>query len=34
MATDVLTWFNNKVRELIMVEVLHTSLLNTTMVAF
>jgi len=28
------TWSNNKVRELIAVKVLHTSLLNTTMVAF
>ena len=28
------TWSDNKVRELIVVEVLHTSLLNTTMVAF
>ena len=28
------TWSNNKVRELIAVEVLQTSLLNTTMVAF
>jgi len=28
------TWFDNKVRELIAVKVLHTSLLNTTMVAF
>ena len=27
-------WWYNKVRELIMVKVLHTSLLNTTMVAF
>jgi len=27
------TWWNNKVRELIAVKVLHTSLLNTTMVA-
>ena len=29
-----LTWFDNKVRELIAVKVLHTSLLNTTVVAF
>ena len=29
-----LTWRDNKVRELIAVEVLHTSLLNTTVVAF
>ena len=28
------TWFDNKVRELIAVKVLHTSLLNTTMVTF
>jgi len=28
------TWSNSKVRELIAVKVLHTSLLNTTMVAF
>jgi len=28
------TWYNNKVRELIAAKVLHTSLLNTTMVAF
>jgi len=28
------TWLDNKVRELIAVKVLHTSLLNTTMVAF
>ena len=28
------TWPDNKVRELIAVKVLHTSLLNTTMVAF
>jgi len=28
------TWANNKVRELIAVKVLHTSLLNTTVVAF
>jgi len=28
------TWSDNKVRELITVKVLHTSLLNTTMVAF
>jgi len=27
-------WSDNKVRELITVKVLHTSLLNTTMVAF
>ena len=27
-------WLDNKVRELIAVEVLHTSLLNTTVVAF
>jgi len=27
-------WSDNKVRELIVVKVLHTSLLNTTMVAF
>jgi len=29
-----LTWSDNKVCELIVVKVLHTSLLNTTMVAF
>ena len=28
------TWCDNKVRELIAIKVLHTSLLNTTMVAF
>jgi len=28
------TWYYNKVRELIAVEVLHTSLLHTTMVTF
>jgi len=28
------TWFDNKVRELIAVKVLHTSLLNTTVVVF
>jgi len=28
------TWSDNKVRELIAIEVLHTSLLNTTVVAF
>ena len=28
------TWLDNKVRELIAVKVLHTSLLNTTVVAF
>jgi hypothetical protein len=28
------TWFDNKVRELIAVKVLHTSLLNITVVAF
>jgi len=28
------TWIHNKVRELIAVKVLHTSLLNTTVVAF
>jgi len=28
------TWTDNKIRELIAVKVLHTSLLNTTMVAF
>jgi len=28
------TWINNKVRELIAVKALHTSLLNTTVVAF
>jgi len=27
-------WCHNKVRELVMVNVLHTSLLNTTVVAF
>jgi len=33
--TDVLlTWSDNKVRELIVVKMLHTSVLNTTMVAF
>jgi len=30
----IYTWSDNKVRELIAVEVLHTSLLNTTVVAF
>jgi len=30
----VCTWTDNKVRELIAVKVLHTSLLNTTVVAF
>ena len=30
----ILTWSNNKVRELIGVKVLHTSLLNTIVVAF
>jgi hypothetical protein len=34
MNTAIITWSDNKVRELIVVEVLHTSLLNTTMVAF
>ena len=29
-----ITWSGNKVRELIAVKVLHTSLLNTTVVAF
>jgi len=28
------TWSDNKVRELIAVKILHTSLLNTTVVAF
>jgi hypothetical protein len=28
------TWFDNKVRELIAVKMLHTSLLNITVVAF
>jgi hypothetical protein len=28
------TWFDNKVRELITVQVLHTSLMNITVVAF
>jgi len=28
------TWYDNKVRELIAVKVLHTSSLNTTVVAF
>ena len=28
------TWSDNKVRELIAVKLLHTSLLNTTVVAF
>ena len=28
------TWLDNKVRELIAVKVLHTSLLNTTVIAF
>jgi len=32
--TTCLTWSDNKVRELIAVKVLHTSLLNTTVVAF
>jgi len=27
-------WYDNKIRELIAVKVLHTSLLNTTVVAF
>jgi hypothetical protein len=31
---NIYTWFDNKVRELIAVKVLHTSLLNTTVVAF
>ena len=31
---QVNTWSDNKVRELIAVKVLHTSLLNTTVVAF
>jgi len=30
----LLTWYDNKVHELIAVKVLHTSLLNTTVVAF
>ena len=30
----LITWSDNKVRELIAVKVLHTSLLNTTVVAF
>jgi len=34
MAKVVHTWTDNKVRELVTVKVLHTSLLNTTMVAF
>jgi len=32
--THTYKWSNNKVRELIAVKVLHTSLLNTTVVAF
>ena len=32
--TQTHTWCDNKVRELIAVKVLHTSLLNTTVVAF
>jgi len=32
--TNAHTWSDNKVRELIAVKVLHTSLLNTTVVAF
>jgi len=28
------TWCDNKVRELVAIKVLHTSLLNTTVVAF
>ena len=31
---NVYTWYDNKVRELIAVNLLHTSLLNTTVVAF
>jgi len=31
---SVMTWSDNKVRELIAVKVLHTTLLNTTVVAF
>jgi len=34
LCSDSVTWSDNKVRELITVKVLHTSLLNTTMVAF
>jgi len=34
MYTTCLAWSDNKVRELIAVKVLHTSLLNTTVVAF
>jgi len=34
MSSRLRMWYDNKVRELIVVEVLHTSLLNTTMVAF
>jgi len=33
-STKRYTWSDNKVRELIAVKVLHTSLLNTTVVAF
>ena len=31
---QIVTWSDNKVRELIVVKVLHTSLLNTTLVTF
>ena len=31
---NIATWFDNKVHKLIMVKVLHTSLLNNTVVAF
>jgi len=34
MGRPLCTWSDNKVRELIAVKVLHTSLLNTTVVAF
>jgi len=34
IGTFIVTWIHNKVRELIAVKVLHTSLLNTTVVAF
>ena len=34
MCVCTYTWYDNKVRELIEVKVLHTSLMNTTMVTF
>ena len=34
MNSTTITWLCNKVRELIAIKVLHTSLLNTTVVAF